>query len=268
MQYGAMLLVVGACGVVVGCGGAAESGIRPEPLSVSSYGGSTSAPSGGGSFGPRGPAASSGHADEGAGILAAPDVIEVPFAIAVEGEGGAAVAELEPEARAVTERIKAATGHAVSTRMKTMRFENVAYGKMESAKRQTIAEGCVEVDISKDTEFWARARVLASISAAAPADHVLTKETHRTTFGAPVPRVRDPEVHRKALVDKWMERSRGFIAAADANGAGTMRLSDCAPPLEIHQAPVGTDQVLLSLPAACKLASGEPPPRSSSADAR
>jgi hypothetical protein len=262
MQYGAWLLVAGACGFVIGCGGAGESALRPEPLSVSSYGG-TSTPSGAsGSFGPRGPAASAGHTDEGAGILASPDLVEVPFAISVEGEGGAAIAALEPEARAVAERIKAATGRPVSTRMKTMRFENVAYAKMESPRRQTIAEGCVEVDVSKDTDFWARARVLASISAAAPADHVVTKETHRTTFGSAIPRVRDPEVHRKALVERWMERSRGFI---DASGAGPMRLSDCAPPVEIRQSPVGTDQVLLSLPASCKLASGEPPPRSSDA---
>lgn len=258
MRVDSLLPLAGACFLVVGCAGA-ESGARPEPLNVSSYSSSgASGGSGSASFGAL--AASSSPAEAGAGILAPPDMLEVPFAIAVEAEGAAAIAALEPEAKGVAKRLEQATGRAVVTRMRTIRFENVAYGKMESPRKQTIAEGCVDVDLGKDSDFWSRARVLAAVAGATPAAHVVKREGHRMTFGAPIPRVRDAESRRPELVSRWMSRSRAFIAGAgaDADGESKLHLSDCAPPLEIRQAPVGTDEVLLSLPATCKLASDAP----------
>lgn len=241
---------------LVGCGGA-ESALRPEPLSVSAYGSSSSASTPGSSFQPRGPSTSAAG-EEGAGIVVAPTMLEVPFALSVKGEGADAVNALEVESKALGAALGAATGRATHMRMRVLRKELRSDGKLANAEKHTVVEGCAEIDVSKDGDFWARARVLAAIETVAPADHVRVKEELRATFAAPVPRVRDVESHRAELVERWVARSRAFIAATEKDGAGKLHVSDCAPPLLIRQSPVAVDRVALTLDVTCKLASDAP----------
>jgi hypothetical protein len=249
-----VFLVAAVClatGCAPGSGSASASG---EPLSVSSYGGGSS-----GSFSgePSSPAlASPGGRATSAGVVVRPDRFELPFAFALEDDEGAALPALEAEVAALRRQLADATRRPVTIRMRTARFESLARSKSDEGppKRRAIVEGCAELSVSDDLDFWARSRLLGDVNRLAAARHEKGGEKVRSTYGAVVPRVTDPEAHRPELVKRWFERSRSFVAAAEGAPAAGVRLSECTPPLEIQQETLGTDEVRLVLAVTCKLA--------------
>lgn len=234
--------------LATGCAGVASEVPASSAPSVSSYSSAGSSGAAITSF------TGTQTLDREAGIVVRPDWIEVPFAIS--SNDTAPLPVLQREANELAAQLKDGTGRATTVRMRAIRFERVGSAGKDAPR--TTAEGCVEIALSADLDFWARAHILAQIEAVAARRPSGKSEAPQRTVAAPVLRVKDSESHRAALLQKWMTRSRALVAAAEGESSAKLRLAECDPPGVITQGQLGPDEVLLALPLHCKIESAPP----------
>ncbi len=185
-------------------------------------------------------------------IVVRPDLVRVAFTARVEEPDSAkAVAALEAAFTALTRELGAALpGSAVV--MRGLEWQQGGSSKSRSAGDGVPhASGHLEVPLSETQGYWARARVLAALNAlthAAVAHGNARKPAVEVHFGAPLLMLRDPEQHRAALIQRWLERVRQLADLAEASRVcSSLQLRECAAPGPVTQHPLSLEQIELRL---------------------
>ncbi len=183
-------------------------------------------------------------------LVVRPDLVRVAFSAKVEElDSGKAVTVLEAAFSALTRELGAALPGAVIV-MRGLEWQ--ADGKSKSrGEGIPHASGQIEVPLTDAQDYWARARVLATLNAltlaAAAAGHA-RKPALEVHFGAPLVMLRDPELHRAALIQRWLERVRQLADLAEASRVcGSLQLRECAAPGPVTQHPISLEEVELRL---------------------
>lgn len=185
-------------------------------------------------------------------LVVRPDLVRIAFTAKVEElDSGKAVALFEAAFTALTRELTAALpGSAVVMRG----LEWHADGKVKSrggGESVPHATGHIEVPLGEAQGYWSRARVLATLNvltqAAVTHGHA-RKPALEVGFGAPLLMVRDPELHRAALIQRWLERLRQLAdLAAASRVCGSLQLRECAAPGPVTQHPISLEQIELRL---------------------
>jgi hypothetical protein len=187
-------------------------------------------------------------------MIVRPDLVRLAFtARSDETDAGKAVAVLEAACTALTRELAAALpGSAVV--MRGLEWRSDAKAKVRSfggENQLPVASGQLEVPLTAAQDFWQRARVLATLdllTSAAAAHGRARKPAIEVQFGAPHPLVRDPELHRAALIQRWLERVRQLSDLAEASRvSGPLQLRECSAPGPVTQHPLSLEEVELRL---------------------
>lgn len=188
-----------------------------------------------------------------------PDLLAMNYAMRQEAPTPQeAIAKLKDRFVALHGLVKAQLGDAAS--MRPCGFETSGSTK----KWVATANGAIELKLDGDLDYWARATLLAKMKTLAGVEQKPHPDNDKpdasitTGFSAPALMVRDPEVHRSALTQRWVLRARAFAAAASADGA-PLRLEDCDPPPAIGQQTVTLEEVALTASFRCRLRTGSGP---------
>ena len=186
-------------------------------------------------------------------IVVRPDLVRVAFSAKVEEfDGGKAVTVLEAAVAALQREL----GTALPGAEIVMRgLEWQADGKLKSrgsgSEGIPHATGRIEVPLTAVQGYWARARVLATLNAltlAAAAHGRTRKPAVEVHFGAPLTMLRDPELHRATLIQRWLERVRQLADLAEASRVcSSLQLRECAAPGPVTQHPISLEEIELRL---------------------
>jgi hypothetical protein len=186
-------------------------------------------------------------------IVVRPDLVRVAFSARVEElDSAKAVTTLETAFTALTRELSAALpGSAVV--MRGLEWQQGGSSKSRSAGGDGVphVSGQLEVPLSDAQGYWQRARVLATLNAlthAAVAHGNARKPAVEVHFGAPLVMLRDPELHRGALIQRWLERVRQLADLAEASRVcSSLQLRECAAPGPVTQHPISLEQIELRL---------------------
>lgn len=242
---------------LVGCGGSYPESATPSLLDNSTY----SAPSSGSIGVPSSPSIpmQSARGD----LIVKPDLVCVPFVLRTEVlDSKAGLDLLEQASKSVSKRFDSATSGAARTKMLGATVHGISHTKLSSSDGKptfvVTVDGLIEMPIAADADYWARARLVASLVSASKAKEPLVAVAGEgqpdidVAFGAPELKVRDPESHRAELIKRWVERARGFASAAESQAA-PLSIVNCEPPATINVTPISVEQVALSLSVQCRI---------------
>lgn len=187
-------------------------------------------------------------------LVVRPDLVRLAFnARTDEPDAGKAVALLEAACTALGRELTAALPGAAVV-MRGLEWRSDAKAKVRSFgndPQSPFVSGHLEVPLTAAQDFWQRARVLAALdllTSAAAAHGRARKPAIEVQFGAPHPLVRDPELHRAALIDRWLARVRQLSDLAEASRvAGPLQLRECSAPGPVTQYPISLEEVELRL---------------------
>jgi hypothetical protein len=207
-----------------------------------------------------------------AGIVVRPDLVCFPFALRTTAlDSEKAVTALRAAVEELGKRVGAATGGALKVRMRGFAIAPARTSKKSGGEQEELAatvDGAFELPLAEGLDYWARARLVASIEAAiareargkeaeaaAPASNAAP--VVKASFSSAQPQVKEPEAYRARLVDQWVKRARIFTDAAQSPAAPLL-ITDCATPGEIAQRSVSDEEVALSLAITCRIDSPRP----------
>ncbi|MFY0528061.1 hypothetical protein ACN28I_34525 [Archangium gephyra] len=186
------------------------------------------------------------------GLKVRPDVLLLSFAFRQETES---LEQAVPKLKAAVERYVRAAAEAskaeVAVKMKEV---SLASGR-KMAGTDAMAHGVLEVSLPESQDFWGRSALVATLVQVGSQEAAAAEKENtglRATFGFPEARVRDPERQRAELMNRWVERARGFISQAQTERA-PLQLAGCEPPGAVKQETVSVDEVVLSLAVSCRL---------------
>lgn len=210
-----------------------------------------------------------------ADLVVRPDMAVIDFALRrVQADPQKGLAVLHASVADMERRFREAASGVVSVRMcgvsvtPTGSSSKAAAGEGETVYA-VMVDGKVEVGLAPDLDYWARSRLVASLTLVMK---VLADQPHKekekekegggegvsasARFEGPKVVVKNPDAYRAKLVAQWVKRARYSAAAALPADAPLYRI-ECAPPAEIEQNPISLEEVGLSLPTTCRL---EAPP--------
>jgi hypothetical protein len=191
-----------------------------------------------------------------AGLVVRPDQLCLPFALrSADPDATRAMRAIEAAASELHAKLRAIDAKFA------LRMRGVAASALGSKKdgdatsrpMAVVADGVFEVPLDPGSDYWARSRLVAWLSAftAGETDARAASPVHATFEPAHV-QVAAPESFRARLTEAWVHHAREFAAAARA-GDAPLVLDDCAPPGEIAQRAISNEEVALSLTVTCKL---------------
>lgn len=258
--------------LALACSACESGGGYPEAASISASGYSSSGPSASvysGASEVSIPQRSGVRAD----LIVRPDLITVVFVLKeAHADPQEAIASLQGAVSDMERRLKEATAGAAQVRMCGVAIRPEPTGKAaddedEPGKLTVLVDGSVDVGLAPGLDFWARSRLLAAITrvtreihraSKGPKESKETKPERVVQFNEPSVTLKDPEVYRAKLTEKWVRRAKDFAEAAQA-GQAPLNLIDCAPPARIEQAPISLEEVGLTLGMTCKIDALGPP---------
>lgn len=183
-------------------------------------------------------------------LVVRPDLVRVAFTARVEEfDSGKAVTVLEAAFTALTRELSTALpGAAVVMRGLDWQADGKSKARGEGIPHAT---GQIEVPLTDAQGYWARARVIATLNAltlAAAAHGRTRKPAVEVYFGGPVTMLREPELHRATLIQRWLERVRQLADLAEASRVcGSLQLRECAAPGPVTQHPISLEEIELRL---------------------
>lgn len=186
-----------------------------------------------------------------ADVIVRPDLLAINFAVRSAGKSPEeALAAAKTEVDTIRGKI-ASLGGASSLRLCGFRSE-----RDSEEKARAIVDGVVEISLDASTDYWARAAMMAKVSAMttpleAPSKKALD-EGSIAAFSSPKFLLRDPEKYRAELTKKWVERAKVFAQQAE-EGRAPLSLVRCEPPQQIAQSAISFEEIALSLRMACQL---------------
>lgn len=186
-------------------------------------------------------------------LVLRPELVRIAFSARVdEADGTRAVAVLEAALTAFTRELTAALpGSLVVMRNLEWRSDGKLKSRGSGDGALPVVSGHLEVPLTAAQDYWQRARVLAALDAltsAAYAHGRARKPPLDVQFSAPLPLLRDPEAHRGALIQRWLDRLRQLSELAEASRvSGPLQLRECAAPGPVTQHPISLEEVELRL---------------------
>jgi len=194
-----------------------------------------------------------------ADLIVRPDTITQGFALKeTDPDPQKAVAAAQASAADVIKRLQQATSGAATIKMCGITISPASRpkGSEVEAVFTVVVDGSIEIRLAPDLDYWARSRLLASLSQAtkeiADAARAVKDGYRGSSFDQMRPLVKDPEAFRPKLTERWIQRARAFAEAAQAQPA-PLYLSDCAPPGQIEQKVISLEEIGLSLAVSCKI---------------
>lgn len=192
-------------------------------------------------------------------LVVRPDTITIVFALKKKDlDPQKAIGALEKAAADVLARFQEATSGAATMKMCGASVRPVSQGKSDDGDAvmyAVVVDGSIDVRLAPEQDYWARSRLIASITQAtrrltAPSKDDASRADMR--FDEPQITLKDPEVHRAKLVERWAARARAFGDAVQA-AAAPLYMLDCAPPAPIELRPISLEEVGLSLSVSCRV---------------
>lgn len=187
-------------------------------------------------------------------LVLRPDLVRVAFnARSDEPDAGKAVPVLEAAFTALSRELTTALpGATVVMRGLDWRADAKARSRsFGSDGVLPVVSGWLDVPLTPAQDFWQRARVLATLDTLTHAAYLQArarKPVIEVHFGAPQPMLRDPELHRAALIQRWLDRVRQLSDLAEASRvAGPLQLRECSAPGPVTQHPISLEEVELRL---------------------
>jgi hypothetical protein len=194
-----------------------------------------------------------------ADLVVRPDTIMQGFALKeTEPDPQKAVAAAQAAAADMTKRLQQATNGTATIKMCGITISPTTRAKDSGVENvfTVVVDGSIEVRLTPDLDYWARSRLLASLSQAtkeiADATRAVKDGSRGSSFDQMRPLVKDAEAFRPKLTERWIQRARAFADAAQAQPA-PLYLSDCAPPGQIEQKVISLEEIGLSLAVTCKI---------------
>lgn len=115
-----------------------------------------------------------------------------------------------------------------------------------------VATGVVELALPENAPYWERARLVGSASQLAATLSAMYNDTPvRAIVTRPELRVKAPEAHRKALLEKWVKKSQELSKTAKIGGR-TLDFTSCSPPGDVQQRLLSVEEAELTLPVSCE----------------
>jgi hypothetical protein len=201
-------------------------------------------------------------------LVVRPDAIVIVFAVKeTNADAQKAIASLQAFTADIARRFQEATSGASSMKMCGASVQPVSKGKVkdsEVTEYAVIVDGSIEIALAPEQDYWARSRLLAAITLvtraiteppAPPSEGGAEKEpppAPSVRFDQPQILVKDPEIHRAKLTERWIKRARDLAAAAQ-DPAAPLHLMDCAPPAPIEQRPISLEEIALTLAVTCRV---------------
>lgn len=186
-------------------------------------------------------------------MIVRPDLVRVGFSARVEEpDSGKAVALFEAAFTALTRELGAALpGSLVVMRGLEWQADGKSKTRISGGDGVPHATGHLEVPLADSMGYWPRARVLATLNilthAAVTHGHA-RKPALEVAFGSPLLMVRDPEAHRAALIQRWLERVRQLADLAEASHVcGSLQLRECSAPGPVTQHSISLEETELRL---------------------
>lgn len=198
-------------------------------------------------------------------LVVRPDAIVIVFAVKeTNPDAQKAIASLQAFTADIGRRFQEATSGASSMKMCGASVQPVSKGKVkdsEVTEYAVIVDGSIEIALAPEQDYWARSRLIAAISLVtrAIASPPPAADGEREPPPAPAVRfdepqilVKDPEIHRAKLTERWIKRARDLAAAAQ-DAAAPLHLVGCGPPAQIEQRPISLEEIALSLAVSCRV---------------
>jgi hypothetical protein len=200
-------------------------------------------------------------------LVVRPDAIVIVFAVKeTNADAQKAIASLQAFTADIARRFQEATSGASSMKMCGASVQPVSKGKVkdsEVTEYAVIVDGSIEIALAPEQDYWARSRLIAAITlvsralASPPVPPAVDSEKEpppapAVRFDQPQILVKDPEVHRAKLTERWIKRARDLAAAAQ-DPAAPLHLMDCAPPAQIEQRPISLEEIALTLAVTCRV---------------
>jgi len=257
--WGLRVLVFGTAAASVGCSSPPPAA-PPQVLPIGvEYGGPSSSLFGasaapGSEFGKGLRVPDRAQVDDSAHVTVRPDALRMGFAVRELGatpEAALEAARTKVQSVAA-ELIKAMRPTAQSKILGFRLARNLRGGQPVDVSASV--DGALEVPLAEGEDLWARARLLATLIAAAErlAQPASDDDLRAVSFATPELVLLDPEPYRAELVKRWVERARGFAAAAQVDSAPLV-IRECAPPGPIVQSSPAFDEVSLELTFTCRI---------------
>jgi hypothetical protein len=200
-------------------------------------------------------------------LVVRPDAIVIVFAVKeTNPDAQKAIASLQAFTADIARRFQEATSGASSMKMCGASVQPISKGKAkdsEVTEYAVIVDGSIEIALAPEQDYWARSRLIAALSLvtraiASPAPPPAAEDAKEpppapaVRFDEPQILVKDPEIHRAKLTERWIKRARDLAAAAQ-DPAAPLHLMDCAPPAPIEQRPISLEEIALSLAMTCRV---------------
>lgn len=201
-------------------------------------------------------------------LVVRPDAVVIVFAVKeTNADAQKAIASLQAFTADIARRFQEATSGASSMKMCGASVQPVSKGKVKDSEvfeYAVIVDGSIEITLAPEQDYWARSRLIAAISLvtraiASPPAPLPAADGEKAPAPAPAIRfdepqilVRDPEIHRAKLTERWVKRARDLAAAAQ-DPAAPLHLVGCASPAEIEQRPISLEEIALTLAVSCRV---------------
>jgi hypothetical protein len=198
-----------------------------------------------------------------AGLVTRPDALVMEVRIRKENARAAeALAQAQAAATELTARLQQVTAGAAAftpcgTQVTPVGGRSKTAAPAGAGAFLVVIEGRIEVALAPTLDYWQRSALLVGLAELtdryAAANDAKTADQGVSLTNSHVV-VKNPESFRAKLTEQWVQRARGFAAAAQAHEAPLVLL-DCAPPGEIVQKQRSFEEVALSLSVSCRLGS-------------
>jgi hypothetical protein len=189
-----------------------------------------------------------------ADLVVRPDHVQLHFQLSIEApQPDKGPPLLEGACEVLRRRACEATGADVRLRLRDLRFSHPEPKKLrlpEDEERALVSvDGALELPLAPALTFWERGTKVAALVRVCREQELDARDVKsrpQPRFGAPVPRVAQPEEHRAELLRRLGARLREFHATL-APTEVPLRLAECIPPGPVDQEPVSLEEVALSL---------------------
>lgn len=192
-------------------------------------------------------------------LVLRPDVLTVDFAMReVRATSVDAMAASRQSCSQLAARLTERVGRPVRLTPRGVEAEPITLGtRMVSV----VVNGAIEVDLPGEWDFWSRSQLFVTLDEVTSAiAEEATNPASTVRFDNLVAGLKNPELYRPLLIERWVAQARGFSTLAQTKDV-PLALVNCTPPGPITQTPVSVEEARLQLAVSCRIDVASVPPR-------
>jgi hypothetical protein len=116
-----------------------------------------------------------------------------------------------------------------------------------------VVTGAIEVDLPGEWDFWSRSQLFITLDEVTAAIADAAKNPASTVrFDNLTAALKNPELYRPLLIERWVAQARGFSTQAQTKDA-PLALVNCTPPGPVTQVPISVEEARLQLAVNCRI---------------